>query len=389
MGTGMNAQLEQYRRWGMEAIYLTGCALKGTCPQPNPDMELSGLYSFCNFHSITSMTAMALEMLWKELPPQEPETMKPWKQAKEKAIRKNILLNAERETILGHLEQLGCWHMPLKGSLLQHDYPKFGMRQMSDNDILYDEAFQQAVYDYMTASGYEAVHYGKGNHDEYVRKPVYNMEMHKALFMASHVPALSDYYRDVRRLMKKDEGNRFGYHLSPEDFYVYLIAHAYKHYLYGGIGIRNLLDVYVYVTRHGDSLDWDYIFRELRCFGAEGFEAECRLLGQKLLSRPCRNPELNEREQQLLDLYFTAGTYGTQEKAVRNQVESSGKAGKLRYLLNRLFPSVQYMIDMEPELQKKRWKLPFAYLRRLLRGVFCRPRSILREFSLLNRTDRE
>lgn len=369
------------RQLGFEATYLAACALRGVAPQQTEPLDLEQLYRFCKFHSITSIVAMALEEIWKTQPG-DPEAMGKWRQARDKAIRKNILLNAERERIMTHLEAIGCWHMPLKGSLLQFDYPVFGMRQMNDNDILFDEAFQETIHAYMLSIGYEAASYGKGNHDEYTKKPIYNIEMHKGLFMSSVSPELFEYYRDVRRLMIPDADKSFGYHMSENDFYIYLVAHAYKHYLYSGIGIRNLLDVYVYLSRHAHQLDFGYITGELRKFGAESFERDCRMLGQKLLDNPDRTPSLTRQEQAVLDIYFSSGTFGTGQQAVDNQlraIQGGGFFGKLRYLWGRLFPSVTYMIEMEPQLAHKRWMIPFAYIRRLFRGTFRRPGEILQE----------
>lgn len=375
----------KFRRMGFAASCLAACALHDTVPVLDDELDLRELYRFCKFHSITSIVAMALEKVW-EANPAEEAVMKKWRQARDKAIRKNILLNAERERILAHLESIGCWYMPLKGSLLQFDYPKFGMRQMGDNDILYDKQFQSVIHDYMCAQGYEAVVYQKGNHDEYVKQPVYNVEMHEGLFMESIVPELFAYYRDIKTRMIRDTDNQYGYHLSDEDFYIYLIAHAYKHYMHSGIGIRILLDVYVYTMKHGKLLDWPYITGELRKFGADVFEAQCRQLGTKLFAGPV--PELSGEEWRQLDIYFTSGTFGTEERAMENALRASengsGKMGKLRYLLRRLFPSVRYMIEMEPELESKRWKIPFAYVRRLFRGIFCRTADISREISLLS-----
>ena len=54
-------------------------------------------------------------------------------------MRKALLFDAERKGILDFMEQRGIWYLPLKGVVLKDYYPAVGMRQMSDNDILYDE----------------------------------------------------------------------------------------------------------------------------------------------------------------------------------------------------------------------------------------------------------
>ena len=63
--------------------------------------------------------------------------------AKEKASRKNIFLDAGRKKLFSFCEENGIWYMPLKGSVLKELYPDFSMRQMADNDILFDAGYQQ------------------------------------------------------------------------------------------------------------------------------------------------------------------------------------------------------------------------------------------------------
>ena len=379
----MDYEHNQYRALGIRASYLAACALHGMTPEDDGE-NLEQLFQFCRFHSITAIAAMALESV-----PTLGEKLQPWKQEKDRAIRKNILLNAERERILNHLEQIGCWYMPLKGSLLQFDYPKFGMRQMSDNDIFFDESKSAEVHKFMLASGYEAVTYQIGNHDEYIRKPLYNMEMHRRLFQNGLDPVLAGYYRNVFERMQKDSGNRYGYHLSREDFYVYLVAHAYKHWRSGGIGIRSLLDVYIYVSKYREEMDWDYIRGELEKIQAASFEEECRILSRSLFSEPVLNPSYSEREWKALDVYFGSGTFGTEENAVNSKLErerTSGKNGKLRYLFNRMFPPISYLQENYPGLEQQKWKVPFVYLDRLFKAIFRYPKRILRELKLLKRS---
>ena len=50
---------------------------------------------------------------------------------------------------------MGIWYAPLKGILLQALYPKYGMRQMSDNDILYGVEGQKKLIAMMKKRGYK------------------------------------------------------------------------------------------------------------------------------------------------------------------------------------------------------------------------------------------
>ena len=56
-----------------------------------------------------------------------------------------MLLDAERHRLEKNLTEHGIWYMPLKGSILKDWYPKFGMREMADNDILFDASKRKEV----------------------------------------------------------------------------------------------------------------------------------------------------------------------------------------------------------------------------------------------------
>ncbi|MBQ3413161.1 MAG: nucleotidyltransferase family protein [Oscillospiraceae bacterium] len=172
--------------------------------------------------------------------------------------------------------------MPLKGSVLKDLYPIYGMRQMSDNDILIDSFREAEVKKVMEDLGFEAVSYGKGNHDVYHKQPVSNIEIHTSLFVPSHNKAIYEYYRSVEEKLMPKEG--FERKFSDEDFYIYMIAHEYKHYTNSGTGIRSLLDVYVFLRKHEDDLDKNYIDSELKKLGLEIFENDNRDLNSIYLT---------------------------------------------------------------------------------------------------------
>lgn len=370
----------KYRRLGFQSVYLAACALHGRTPRGNWGEDLDSLYRFCKFHSITSIVTMALEEVWRTEPAGE-TVMKQWRQDRDKAIRKNILLNAERERILGWMESTGCWYMPLKGSLLQFDYPKFGMRQMGDNDILCDSGKSEEIYRFMLENGYSCELHNQGNHDEFIRQPVYNFEIHRTLFKPETAPEFAAYYADIHERSLKDEHNRFGYHLSSENFYIYLTAHAYRHFVVSGIGIRNLMDVYVFLSKHEARLDWEYIQRELTKLGAWDFECWCRRMSKVLFEEPELNPEILLEDLAVLDAFFASGTFGTEEQLLKKAMEANAgeKGGKAGYFLQRLFPSPKMLGIMYPIVKGRPWLVPFVWVYRLVKSLFKRPGRVLRE----------
>ena len=127
--------------------------------------------------------------------------------------------------------------MPLKGSLLKDLYPRYGMRQMSDNDILFDSSRAEDVRQIMESMGFTTKHFGHGNHDVYFKKPVSNFEMHTSIINRNN-ERMFEYYRNVKERLIKNDNDACGYHFSDEDFYIFMIAHEYKHYTGGGTGLR-------------------------------------------------------------------------------------------------------------------------------------------------------
>lgn len=315
-----------------DVIYLLACAVNGISPDKERirAMDMEKLYEFCKWHTLRAAVHTALKSAGV--------TDHEFEQAYNKAVRKNIMLDVERTAISEELEKNGIWYMPLKGSILKDLYPENGMREMADNDVLYDSTKQQKVKELMLSMGYTAESVGKHHHDTYMKPPVLNFELHTVLFGAN-IEHLHDYYREPQRLMIQDEGKKFGYHMSDEDFYVYVTAHEYKHFSSGGTGIRNLLDCYVYVKSKGDSLDWKYITEQCRQMKIDDFESSRRALAIKVFSSS-ELPVLNDAEQALLEEYIKYGTYGTVEN---HMAHFAPHRSKTKNILRNMFPSMNYM----------------------------------------------
>ena len=301
-----------------DLIYLLSCAVNGITPDTAKvqAMDLERLYRLAKFHTVRGAVCIALKRAGVH--------DKQFDQAYKKAVRKNIYLDMERTAILSDFEQQGIWYMPLKGSVLKDLYPENGMREMADNDVLFDAEKQEQSREIMLSHGYTAEHYGVGNHDVYMKPPVLNFELHTSLFGSAHAEPLYRYYADTKRLLIKDEGNNYGYHFSDEDFYVYMTAHEWKHYSGGGTGIRSLWDCYVYCKIKGESLDWEYITAQCKQLEIADFEKERRSLAVKIFSSDTL-PDLTESEQEMLIFYLTAGTYGTFDNAIKKKLKDQSK----------------------------------------------------------------
>lgn len=361
--------------------------------------EMRLLYQLSQAHFVDALTGMVLKQAGVVLP-------SVWEQSIAKAIRKEILFDAERAKIFAFMEQNGIWYLPLKGIILKSYYPAIGTRQMSDHDILFDETYADMVRDYMVSLGYRVESFGQGNHDVYEKEPVYNFEMHRRLYGAAHDNNWEHYYRDIKSCLIPDEGSSYGYHMRAEDFYIYIICHGYKHYQGSGTGVRTLLDYYVYLSRMQQKLDFTYIERECAVLGLEEYEKRNRQLCGKIfgkntyevitIDRSGNDTEksiralLSVKEWEMLQYYLTSGVYGTFDRMVENGMKKhtnkDGSVFKIRYVWRRIFPGKE-VYQYYPFFNKYKILLPVLWIYRLFRAVFQKERRerIRRELDTVKR----
>ncbi|MBP5166351.1 MAG: nucleotidyltransferase family protein, partial [Oscillospiraceae bacterium] len=108
---------EEYRAAIMNVVYLAACAVEKKPPDARrtAEMDLSALYSAAERHSLTGITAMALESAGIK--------DEAFTQARGKAIRKAAAFDLERAAVLRALEQAGIWYAPVKGAVIRELYP--------------------------------------------------------------------------------------------------------------------------------------------------------------------------------------------------------------------------------------------------------------------------
>lgn len=358
------------------------------------------IYYIAKKHNLVSIMAQAMEKLGFE---SDSDIWKRWLKEKNQLIYKSVLMDVEREAIQDFFEKNNIWYMLLKGMVIRKYYPAPEFREMADNDILFDNKYSKEVYEFMTARGYKSDDYNKGYHDEYLKPPAYNFEMHRQLVSSKERPKWYEYYKDVKSILIKDtnenretaansESNNTSnqFYFSDNDFYVYFIVHTYKHFLNSGMGLRTVLDVYLYVSNLQEKLDFDYIEEQLKKLDAYDFEQTFRSIAFKMFGKNAKEgnvaaDELQDsfddkeqdmlresfdakkqdklcgsfdakeqdkwwnsfdaQEQEMLSYILDAGTYGNLENSVAHKMgytkgEKKKASDKVKYIFRRLFPSM-------------------------------------------------
>ena len=384
------------------------------------------IYYIAKKHNLVSIMAQAMEKLGFE---SDSDIWKRWLKEKNQLIYKSVLMDVEREAIQDFFEKNNIWYMLLKGMVIRKYYPAPELREMADNDILFDNKYSKEVYDFMTARGYKSDDYNKGYHDEYLKPPAYNFEMHRQLVSSKERPKWYEYYKDVKSILINDANGKNQFYFSDNDFYVYFIVHTYKHFLNSGMGLRTVLDVYLYLNNLQDKLDFDYIEEQLKKLDAYDFEQTFRSLAFKMFGENAKEcnaaaDELQDsfddkeqdmlresfeakkqdklcgsfyakeqdkwwnsfdaKEQEMLSYILDAGTYGNLENSVAHKMgytkgEKKKASDKAKYIFRRLFPSMDTIEEFFPFFYKHKWAIPFLYIYRIGKIPFTRRKKVAGE----------
>ena len=345
-----------------DMLYLIRCALNMDKPDAErvAGMDLTAVYAAADRHMMTSMVATGLELAGVK--------NEPFIQAQAKAIRKNAALEADFAILSKKLQEAGIWHMPLKGALIKDLYPRFGMRQMSDYDVLFDPERREDVHKIMESMGYkDSEDRGEEHHFQLIKPPMYVFEMHWQLFDYKPNVPLLQYYRDFFPHLVPVAAAPYRYAFTPEDFYLFLLAHDFKHYEGAGSGLRIVADIWIYLRKVGYPKDHAYVEHELEELGMTEFERDVRELGEALFG----SGEMTSGAEASLKARIAAGTYGSEANRVNRDVEAlgGGSKGKLRYVLKRLFIPRRIIGERYPLFLNVPLLLPFLPLWRLIHGA--------------------
>lgn len=293
----------------------------------------------------------------------------------QQAVIKAAFQDSELELITKSFEKNGIKHLVLKGSVLKYLYPSLDMRSMADLDILIDKKQLKSAKKIMISLGYTINRLG-GNHDIYYKKPYMNIELHREMIDESYM--MSKYYKNIWDTVKLIPGKNYSYQLSDDDFYIYMIAHTAKHYGHGGTGIRSLIDIWVYLLKKNDALNWEYINNEFIILGIDTFANNIKELATVWFS----DKEYNEISTLMEEYIICSGTYGTTENAhiskgfINDDDVHKLRMKKWRYLLRNIFPPYRIMKKTYPKLKYFPLLLPFFWLLRIIKAILKKEHSI-------------
>lgn len=276
------------------------------------------------------------------------------------------------------LRAAGLHPIVVKGQLCSRLYPLKDHRISADDDLYISDAEFMACHKQLLANGLTtdtpADELTTADEVSYTKKgsPLY-IELHRHLF---------DSAEDAH-----DELNRFFADLNPveidgflamppHEHLLYLILHAYKHFVRSGIGLRQFCDIGLWAREYQAEIDWQRLHEQCESVHAATFAEAAFRIAKDYLGIEFDLPAPWDGSidvEPLLHDTLCGGVYGSNDltrlhssTVTLNAVKSSRK-GRKSTVLRTIFPEKTYLESRYPYLKKRPYLLPVAWAQRLVR----------------------
>ena len=284
--------------------------------------------------------------------------------------------------LLRTLERQDLRPAVVKGLVCRSLYPEPELRLSVDEDLLIRPEDFSAYDAAMKAAGFCAEKGSEGEDYEIVYlHPDSHLciELHTNLF-----PADSDSYGSCAGFFEEalnhtidlEIGGMRVKTLSPTDHLLFLICHAYKHFLHGGVGIRQICDMGLMAETFDGQIDWAYIRRSCDALNISVFTAAMFRICEKHLgfAMPDVFSEIETDESALLEDVLSGGVYGVididraHSSTMTLEAVSADRGGRRRKgALHSVFLPLEAMKGNYPYLRKYPWLLPASWTQRIFR----------------------
>lgn len=361
-------------------------ALKGQCAEwedecTEEDWKL--LFRLAQIHGVYPMifNAVSFSESAKNLPEK-------YLKGGAKKCEAYVLSQAERTAVfldlMTFLYGKGLNPVVVKGAALRQLYPNPEYRTSADEDIMIREEefeeYHQALLEYGLCLNDPDT--DLTSHEiTYIHEKKLIIELHKKPF-----PPSSKAYGYLNRYFTHITENItdvtiYGIPIKTPDYtdhLFYLICHLYKHFLYSGIGIRQISDLVLFSITFTDKINWNVIIQKSTEIQVLDFIGAIYKIGADLLYPESFPRELRilwrtdtVDEKALLEDVLKGGLYGAADETrlhssniTLNRIEKAKNGSSAGYR-KILFPSPSTMKKDYPMLKKHPYLLPLAWCLRI------------------------
>ena len=274
------------------------------------------------------------------------------------------------------LRAAGLHPVVVKGQLCSRLYPFKDHRISADDDLYISDAEFMACHKQLLANGLttdtpvdelataDEVSYAKEG------SPLY-IELHRHLFDSAE--DAHDELNHFFASLKPVETDSF-LTMPPHEHLLYLLLHAYKHFVRSGIGLRQFCDIGLWAREYHTEIDWQRLREQCESVHAATFAAAAFRIARDYLGiefdLPAPWSDAVDAEPLLHDS-LCGGVYGSNDltrlhssTVTLNAVKSSRK-GRKSTVLRTIFPDKTYLESRYPYLKKRPYLLLVAWAQRL------------------------
>lgn len=291
-------------------------------------------------------------------------------------VLNQTMRSSEFAALYRKLRAAGLHPVVVKGQLCSRLYPLKDHRISGDDDLYIPDGEFFACHEALLANGLTtdtpADELAAADEVTYTKKgsPLY-IELHRHLFDSSEDAhdELNHFFADIQPV----EVDGF-LAMPPHEHLLYLILHAYKHFVRSGIGLRQFCDIGLWAREYHAEIDWQRLHDQCASVHAATFAAAAfRIAGEYLgidFTLPAPWDDSVDVEPLLHDT-LCGGVYGSNDytrlhssTVTLNAVKASRTGGKSS-VLRSVFPKREYLERSYPYLKKHPYLLPVAWVQRI------------------------
>lgn len=301
-------------------LELVRCALWGTRPKIEKIPDWSLLLRLAERQTLIGLVAEAVQCLPADLAPGQKE--RDWLRARVFRIyQSHALLNGKVAQVKSLMDTNGIRSVLFKGQGMARNYPNPLSRQCGDIDLYVGERqFLKAMDILEPGEEHDVKKYAHLKHFNTNSDGV-EIELHRIAEILPGLRADALFQRwTVQKLeeseLRKVEIGGVEVNLPPVDFdALYIMNHAWHHFMQGGIGLRQLCDWSVYLHRFHEQINQEVLRENLRRFGLTRAwqifaSVAVKCLGLPAHECPLYTGEYDGRVSKVMDVIWQEGNFG-------------------------------------------------------------------------------
>ena len=284
--------------------------------------------------------------------------------------------SAEFADLYRKLRAAGLHPIVVKGQLCSRLYPQTDHRISADDDLLIPDGEFMACHEQLLTNGLTtdtpADELASADEVSYTKKgSLLYIELHRHLFDSSEDAHddLNHFFTDINPV----ETDGF-LAMPPHEHLLYLILHAYKHFVRSGIGLRQFCDIGLWARAYHVEIDWQRLHEQCESVHAATFAAAAFCIAGDYLGIEFDLPAPWDGSidvEPLLHDTLCGGVYGSNDltrlhssTVTLNAVKAS-RTGEKSSVLSTVFPKREYLERRYPYLKKRPYLLPVAWMQRI------------------------